>query len=551
MTRIKRKPMPRRRGHTLIELVTATVSSAMLLAGLGSVMMIANQVANTPAASTNRVAASSAIHELSSDLRYATFLITRSTHALEFAVGDRDGDGAAERIRYEWSGVPGAALQKTLNGGTPVDIVADVQDLQLSVLTEAETTVLRPTVDSAESLLASYTAAFSGAVFDVTTTSWFAQRIDPTSFSGAPAGATSWNATRVEFVAQKQGDGETLRIQLCSAGEPAYRPSNEVLGEVAILEDTMAGGLGWRSLSFSSPIRTLALHRPYSLVWRGTAGESGTSARLARDTTSTTGTSETVDAGANWTYVAPQRTYYRLYGTFTSPAATVNVNRNFATRVNVALQTGAAAHSRIDASVPLLNRPELLSAYWRADFDTNPTTIDMTRDGTSDWTMAGGGSFNSGTLVGGIWQPNGSLESRAKNNFTDITTVEARCRNTAVGGNGAELKIEVDRAGGIHAPLLVRVQRQADGSQTLTLYGKSGPAAEVKLLERKNLSNDFVRYRLTILPANNLVNLTINDQDEGTFTYPTFAPSGDDRFLTFCASGSSAEYDYVELRVAE
>jgi hypothetical protein len=39
---------PPRPGHTLIELITATVASGFLLAGLGSVMLIANQVANAP-----------------------------------------------------------------------------------------------------------------------------------------------------------------------------------------------------------------------------------------------------------------------------------------------------------------------------------------------------------------------------------------------------------------------------------------------------------------------------------------------------------------------
>jgi hypothetical protein len=95
------------------------------------------------------------------------------------------------------------------------------------------------------------------------------------------------------------------------------------------------------------------------------------------------------------------------------------------------------------------------------------------------------------------------------------------------------------------------VQQLADGSQTLTLFGKSNDATEVKLTERKYLNSNFVRYRLTILPADNLVNLAINDQDEGTYLYPTYAPSGDDRFLTFSANTSTAEYDYVELRVAE
>ena len=179
-----------------------------------------------------------------------------------------------------------------------------------------------------------------------------------------------------------------------------------------------------------------------------------------------------------------------------------------------------------------MNRPELLSAYWRTDFDGNPTTLDVTRDGTSDWTMASG-TFNVATLVDGIWMASGAIESRPKNNFTTNTIVDVRCRNTSVGGNGAVVQIHADRQGGTHAPLMVRVQRQSDGSQTLTLYGKSNDATDVVLFQRKNLSSDFVRYRLTILPANNVVNLAINDEDQGTFSYPTYAPTGDDRFLTF------------------
>jgi hypothetical protein len=71
------------------------------------------------------------------------------------------------------------------------------------------------------------------------------------------------------------------------------------------------------------------------------------------------------------------------------------------------------------------------------------------------------------------------------------------------------------------------------------------------LFQRNNLSSDFVRYRLTILPASNVVSLAIHDTDEGTYTYPTYAPADDNRFLTLSANTSSAEYDYVELRVAE
>jgi hypothetical protein len=540
-----------RRGHTLIELVTASVASGLLLAGLGSVMLIANQVANTPAASTERVEAAALVNELANDLRFATFFVARSANMIEFVVADRNNDGSGERIRYEWSGVPEAPLVKTTNGGTPVTVVDSVQYFQLTLNNVSETSSYTATSESAESILASYTTSPSGAPYGITQDSFVAQRVDPSNFSGAPAGATSWNATRIDFMAQRQGSGETLRVQLRSAGEPSFRPTSDVLGEVPILEDLLSGAMSWNTVTFSSPVRGLSLNRPYSIVWRGTTGEAGTAGSMLKDGSAATGVSTSIDAGANWSFSTTDRVFYRLYGTYTSRATPVSVTRNFVSRVGVALQSGSAALSRIDTSIPLLNRPELLSAYWRADFDSNPTTLDLTRDGTDDWTMSGGVGFNNGTLVGGVWQSNGSLESRPKNNFTAVTTLEVRCRNTSVGGNGAELRIQVDRQGGLHAPLIVRVQRQADGSQTLTLCRKSNDATEVTLLERTKLTSDFVRYRLTILPANNIVNLAINDYDEGSFVYSTYAPSGDDRFLTFCANTSTAEYDYVELRVSE
>jgi hypothetical protein len=216
----------------------------------------------------------------------------------------------------------------------------------------------------------------------------------------------------------------------------------------------------------------------------------------------------------------------------------------------VVLQAGQDSASRVNASIPLENRPELLSAYWRTDFDFDPTTADVTRDGVADWAMASG-TFNTANLVGGVWQATGALESRSKNDFAANTIVDVRCRNTSLGGNGTVVRINADRQGGTHSPLAVQLQRQSDFTQTLTLYGKSSDAANVQLFERKNLPSGLIRYRLTILPANNRVNLAIEDEDQGTFSYPTYAPTTDDRFLTLYSDTSSSEFDYVEIRIPE
>jgi hypothetical protein len=215
------------------------------------------------------------------------------------------------------------------------------------------------------------------------------------------------------------------------------------------------------------------------------------------------------------------------------------------------LRAAEQTHGRIDARVSLLNRPELLSTYWRTDFSSDPTTGDINGDNTADWAVTGGGTFDTTKLINGIWYATGALETRPFNDFTTTTTIEARCRNTTVGGNGAVIHINADRQAGLYAPLLVYVQRQSDGTQTLSLHGKTSDSTTKQLFARQKLSSDFVRFRITVLPQYDVVNLAINDEDQGTFTYPIYtAASTTDRYLTMYADTSLAEFDYVEVRGA-
>jgi hypothetical protein len=418
------------------------VSSSMLLAGLGSVVLIASQVANTPMASTQRLEASEAVNELANDVRFATFFVERSSRVLDFVVADRTNDGTAERIRYAWSGVPGAPLYKTFNGGTPVALVDSVQDLQLSVATRSVVSSYTTTTETADALLASHTSGSNPQERDInyvnaTTGQFSTQRIDPNGFSGVPAAATSWNLTRVEFQGRRSGSAsENLHVQVRSSGEPSFRPTSEVLGEVIIPEGNLTASANWNTVTFSSPLRGLALNRAYDLTWTGQLNEAGNAAKLVYYDVADSNVrqvNESADSGAAWQTSPDRRIFYRVYGTYSSPGATYNVTRNYATRVSIVLQSGSASQSRINASVPLLNAPELLSAYWRTDFDRDPTTDDVTRDGTNDWVTASGGAFSGAS--GGIWTAVGAIESRSKNNFATVTTVQSRCRNTGVGGN--------------------------------------------------------------------------------------------------------------------
>jgi hypothetical protein len=551
MTNLKSNRRFRPPGHSLMEVVAAMVVATILVAGLGTVMMIGRQVAFTPSAPGHRMKASEIINQLASDLRYATLVIEQSPYVLDFVVADRNDDGVAERIRYQWSGTVGQPLTRSLNGAAPTTILEAVQEFQITPTTESTTTTLTTTATSAEVLLAANPNVLGGAPRGITNTDFSAQQINPAAFlAAAPAGALCWNATRAEFYAQKFGTYTgTLLVQLRRAGNPNNGPTSHVLGQVSIPENNLTATFGWNTATFASPITGLPLHRRFDLVFAGLGG-SINDAQLYTNDSGGSGVLESSDAGASWQLMSSRQIFYRLYGTYSTAGTSYDVERGQVKHVRVMLRAGNQAHARVDARIPLLNAPELLSDYWRLDFDDDPTQTDADGDGTDDWAVAGGGSFDDDNLINGVWHASGALETRPLSDFTQNTTIEVRCRNTSVGGNGAVIRIHADRQGGQHAPLFGYLQLQADNTQTLTLYGKSADATNVQLAKCQGLPNDFVRIRLTIVPASNVVNLQINDEDQGTFTYPTYAPTTNDRFLTLFADTSAARFDYAEVRVA-
>src|SRR3954463_16261535 len=138
----------RRPAFTMLELLVAMVASTFLLAGLGSVMYIARQVAYSPASATRRAKTADIINQISDELRYATYITQQTGQILEFVVADRNNDGTAEKIRYEWSGTAGDPLRKTVNGGTAVDVLPSVYAFNVTLQQKAQTTSITTTTDS-------------------------------------------------------------------------------------------------------------------------------------------------------------------------------------------------------------------------------------------------------------------------------------------------------------------------------------------------------------------------------------------------------------------
>lgn len=524
------------------------VASSFLLAGLGSVMLIGRQVAYTPSAAMRRSEVANVINQISEELRCATLVLQQNPRVLEFVVADRNNDGRAERIRYEWSGTAGAPLYKTVNGGAATTILATVEEFNVLYSQKTQTTTLTTFSETAESVLASNSVLTGLTDRKITVDAHTAQQVNPTNFTSVPANAVSWNATKVEFFGSRDGAAnETVLVQLRPTGEPNDSPTTNEFAGVQLPESAMVDN-SWNTAIFGKPARDLVFHRQYALVWSQTPS-GGNAGRLRVNDAAPSGVLQSEDAGLTWIYMPTRQINYRLYGTYTARGPSYDVSRNYITQARLAVRAGSAESSRIDASVPLRNVPEVLTSYWRADFNNNPTATNANGDSDNDWVIAGGGAFDTSELINSIWHATGAIETRPLVDFKNTTIVEARCRNTSVGGNGAVLRINADRQDGAYAPIMVYLQRQADGTQTLTLLGRTSDSATKTLFTRQKLPAEFIRYRLTIVPQYDLVNIQINDQDQGTFTYPTYAPSSNtDRFVTLYADTSLAEYDFVEVR---
>src|SRR6478609_9891959 len=187
-----------RRGFTMLEMIVAMVASAVLLAGLGSVMFIARQIAYSPTAANRRAKTGDLVNQISDELRYATIVLQQTPQILEFVVADRNSDGTAEKIRYQWSGTPGAPLVKTINGGTGVNVLPSVNSFVITLQQTPKTTTFTTTSDSAETLLLSNTTVQSASYRDIDVNDAMAQVISPMSFTSVPSNAVSWNITKCD-----------------------------------------------------------------------------------------------------------------------------------------------------------------------------------------------------------------------------------------------------------------------------------------------------------------------------------------------------------------
>ncbi len=544
----QRGPCGPRHGHTLLEILVALAPASVLLAGLASTLYLANRMMDAPATVRAVLSAEDAARRLTEDLREATFFTERTATAVTFAVPDRDGDGREELVRYWWSGTPGDPLQRTVNDGPPAAVAQDVRQFRLDYTIKTQQESLARRVESGEQKLAEYVVPLLAADYQISATRWLGQYVHPDRFlSKLPANAIAWHPTRVTLWIENDGprDGQSL-VQLRRAGSDAM-PTSLVLEQI-LYPETSAPSI-YTPVSFSFQDVWLAANEGLWIVLQGLTNHA---LYVLFDDWGGTGRVFSTDAGATWSHHGNgDSLLYQLYGTYVTEGSPQVVRRRFLTGIGVSLVVGAEMASRIDTRVALANAPELLAGRWHLDFDRDPTTVDANFDGQADWASPTNSPVATGSLSGGVWRADVPLESRPKYDFLTLTTAEVRLRATTPGGQGAVFAINADWSGGTCAGFMAAVALQTDGTQTLTVSKKTGPASWARLVQVGGLSSGFVTVRLVIDPAADWVAVWVEGVYYGLYPYTPVSPGNGDRFARIEADGCQAEFDFVSVCVAE
>jgi len=125
-----------RLGFTLLELVVASASAAVLMVGLSSSLYIAAQSLNVGEGTlVEKRTASAALATINRDLQSALTLSELTATSVTMTVPDRDSDNVPETIRYNWAGSTGDPLTQVYNGGTATTLATNVQSFSLAWMT--------------------------------------------------------------------------------------------------------------------------------------------------------------------------------------------------------------------------------------------------------------------------------------------------------------------------------------------------------------------------------------------------------------------------------
>ena len=555
-------PSHQRAGYTLIELTVSLAVTSLILVGIGSAIVLTGRaIPDGQGSAADAIEAGDVMARLSNELQHAQFFAERSEHTVTFTVPDRDADDSPERISYAWSGVSGDPLTRTYNNQPSHVIVPDVNEFALSWHSRSQQIAYPgPAEVSSEHVLSSADSllGLGSNNFEVGQEQWAAQYIAPS----LPADAVWWRPTRLVFRGGLIDLSDAILAVQLRRAHTGRTPHREVLDQVLIDSSVLGSLLTWDEAQFTAAPR-LQPGQPIAIVMRNGDSSENVAKVKYYDGTSLGGLAEgepegdgdgdgdSDGDGERWDRREQQTLRHYLYGRVATPGEAQTFDHTSLQAVDVRLRTAEPAAATMQTQVALLNRPEVLSGYWKLDFEHDPTALDFDGNGQDDWQTYTDDPFDPASLDASIWEVDRTLIAQSTGPLTQPMCLRLRWRHTGDNDSSAFVRLEVDRADGTIGSVIPAIQHNGDNTQTLTLYTQHATDGLQPLTTLTGLPSDMIDTRLLIDPAHNTVNIRVNGTDRGTYHYTRRSASDGNGSVAAGAIGEGAQFDYLEFTVTE
>ncbi len=529
------------RGFSLVELLVSLGVSTVLMAAIGSTILLAGHSLPDAGSGLYRVLdASEALDRMSEDLNCARYLTERTATSIAAVVADRTGDGQLDTIRYSWSGLQGDPLLRQVNDQPAAPVAAGVHNFRIGYKTRTiQESYSGPGQEQSEKYLGGMSKDEERDEFEIEPDEWIGQYFRP----DLPPGTLSYRLTRLTWRGKRGGNGSAI-FELRPADEDGL-PRSKVIQSFTISPGSLNTWTQTHTIWLSGGDAFLP-DAGFVMLFKAVAADA---AIVQIDEEAGSGLIQSDDPGGSWTRHDGMSLPYSVYGRVRLAGPDKSVTRSLVEAVEVQIQLGTDAASSIRTTLGLLNAPEQLSAVWETDFDADPTAADLNADEQGDWSVRGAGSFSGSSLSNGTWSASQTLDTSPSNPFDSFTTVDLRCRDTSSAAGGALFWINFDSHLGRYAPVCLTVELQTDGTQTVTLFNKTDNSTSLVLARIPGLETGMLHLRLLLDPDDDTVNLSIDGEDYGTFGYSSFVPPSADHFATIGATGSGAVFDAVSVRM--
>lgn len=527
-----------RPGFTLIEAVLSMALLSIVMVSVGSAMLFASTATpdeDSPVAVA--IADHALLARIADDLSQAMYITEQSSTAITVVVPDRTGDGIPDRIRYAWGGTAGEPLKYTVNDTVAANLSTSLNSFSIGYTLENTTQTLPGVVSRLpEQQVDGFDTTLLASQYQLQQDVWCGQVLS----LDLDAEVTGVMPTRLWLYLGTSASTDG-RIYITVRDWDGTRPGSKIYGQAALDESAMQNGGGWINATLSAT-QMIPADQDVVLTIVHSDG-SGVIAKAYSNVKLGGGMLTTNNGGSSWSVSTLNSLCFSLYGEQYTQGNdfVVTSKRTTEVRLDLASRAGTAAATR---ATRLLAQPEKLERYWYADFEADPTLMDLNGDGAADWTSLVT-DFDVSELDDGVWTVGNTCGAVPPGHFSGVVTVEARLRSTTT--DGPALYGPFSAAGSSVLPLITRLRQDGSGGQELIVYNSINYSNPIAILS--GLDQGWVDLRLVVLTAEDVVMIEVNGEIAGSLQLTRITQSSVWQTLSIRTFGGGAEIDYLRLGV--